>query len=192
MSINSFPAYKHLLQENYVKYKHFFLPLFKLLSKILCHVFIVMLQLHNLLVSKMASMKEKAQRVLWCHETKSPVSVQWKFRNEYAQPPPDVKIINAWYSKFVENVSVGELNRSGRPSVCVETVDAVREAFQRTSGKSTYLASNELRVPKSKVVKILHKRLKLYAYKVQIVQTLQPDEGPRRASVATEILRRID
>jgi len=33
--IKSFPDYKHLLQENYVEYKHiFFLPLLKLFSKI--------------------------------------------------------------------------------------------------------------------------------------------------------------
>ena len=41
VSIKSFPDYKHLLQENYVEYKHFFLPLLKLVSKILCLVFIV-------------------------------------------------------------------------------------------------------------------------------------------------------
>ena len=40
VSIKSFPDYKHLLQENYVEYKHIFFPLFKLVSKILCHVFI--------------------------------------------------------------------------------------------------------------------------------------------------------
>ena len=80
----------------------------------------------------MASMKEKAQCVLWYHETKSPVTVQRKFRNEYGQPQSDVKSIKAWYSKFVETGSVGDLNRSGRPSVSDETVDAVREAFQRS------------------------------------------------------------
>jgi len=41
VSIKSFPDYKHLLQENYVEYKHIFLPLLKLVSKILRHVFIV-------------------------------------------------------------------------------------------------------------------------------------------------------
>ena len=41
MSIKSFHDYKHLLQENYVKYKLFFLPLLKFVSKVLCHVFIV-------------------------------------------------------------------------------------------------------------------------------------------------------
>jgi len=44
VSIKSFPHYRHLLQENYVEYKHIFLPLLKLVSKILYHVFIVMLQ----------------------------------------------------------------------------------------------------------------------------------------------------
>jgi hypothetical protein len=39
VSIKSFPDYKHLLQENYVEYKHiFFLPLLKVVSKILCHL----------------------------------------------------------------------------------------------------------------------------------------------------------
>jgi len=47
MSIKSFPDYKHSLQENYVEYKHiFFLPLLKLVSKILCHVFIVVYMLY--------------------------------------------------------------------------------------------------------------------------------------------------
>ena len=63
--------------------------------------------------------------------------MQRKFRNEYGRPPPDVKRIKAWYSKFVETGSVGDLHRSGRPSVSDETVDAVREAFQSSPGKST-------------------------------------------------------
>jgi len=41
VSLKSFPDHKHLLQENYVENKHNFLPLLKLVSKLLCHVFIV-------------------------------------------------------------------------------------------------------------------------------------------------------
>ena len=52
-------------------------------------------------------------------------------------PPPDVKSITAWYSKLIETGSVGYLNRSDRPCVSDETVDAVREAFQRSPDKST-------------------------------------------------------
>jgi len=58
-----------------VEYKHtFFYQLLKLVSKILCSVFIIMLQLHKQASVKMASMKEKVQCVLWYHETKSPIS----------------------------------------------------------------------------------------------------------------------
>ena len=39
--IKSFPDYKHLLQENYGNTNIFFLPLLKLVSKILCRLFIV-------------------------------------------------------------------------------------------------------------------------------------------------------
>jgi len=53
-----------------------------------------------------------------------------------------------------------------------ETVNVVREASQRSPRKTSPRASNELLVPQSTVVKILHKRLKIYAYKVQIVQSL--------------------
>ena len=35
VNINSFPDYEYLLQENYGEYKHIFLPLRKLVSKIL-------------------------------------------------------------------------------------------------------------------------------------------------------------
>ena len=63
----------------------------------------------------MASMKEKAQAVLWYHVTKLSVTVQGNFRNEYGRTPSYVEIIKAWYSKFVETGSVGGLNRSGRP-----------------------------------------------------------------------------
>jgi hypothetical protein len=40
------PYYKHLLQENCVEKKTYFLTLLKLVYKISCHVFVVMLQFH--------------------------------------------------------------------------------------------------------------------------------------------------
>ena len=47
MSIHLFPVMHLYALQNYVEYIFFFLPLLKVVSKILCHVFIVMLQLHN-------------------------------------------------------------------------------------------------------------------------------------------------
>ena len=140
----------------------------------------------------MVSLQEKAQCVLWYHETKSPVAVQRKFRNEYRRDPPDVKRIKDWYKKFTETGSVEDRKRSGRPSVSDASVDAVRDAFQRSPRKSVRRASIELRMPRSTVHKVLHKRLRLRAYKVQLVQELKPHDRPQREAFATEILSRID
>jgi hypothetical protein len=76
--------------------------------------------------------------------------------------------------------------------VSEETVDAVRDAFQRSPRKSTRRASHELPIPQRTKVNILSKRLRLCAYKVQLVQALGPDDHLRRAAFATEMLQRID
>jgi hypothetical protein len=76
--------------------------------------------------------------------------------------------------------------------VSEETVDGVRDAFQSSPPKSTCRAPHELRIPKSTVVKMLYKRLRLCAYKVQLVEALEPDDDPQRAAFATGKLQRID
>ena len=88
--------------------------------------------------------------------------------------------------------SILDRKRSGRPSIDEETVDAVRVAFRSSPRKSIRVASNELVIPRSIVHKVLHKRLRLHAYKLQIVQALKPDDHHRRAAFAEEILQRID
>ena len=42
------------------------------------------------------------------------------------------------------------------------------------------------------VHRLLHKRLKLYADKVQILQELKPNDGPKRKAFALEMLSRIE
>ena len=129
VSIKSFPDYKRLFQENYVEYKHiFFLPLLKVVSKILHHVFIVMLQLHNLLVSKWRQRRRKPS--VFCSITKQNHWLRCSgnseiFRNECGRPPPDVQSIKARYSKFVETGSVGDCNRSDRPRHVGERVERI-------------------------------------------------------------------
>jgi hypothetical protein len=71
--------------------------------------------------------------------------------------------------------------------VSVETIGAVRDAFQ-----STPRSSHELRIPQNTVVNILRKWLRLWVFKVRLVQALESDDVPRRAIFATEMLQRID
>ena len=123
---------------------------------------------------------------------KSPTAVQRKFRNEFGQDPPHINSIKRWFKNFMETGSILDRKRSGRPSIDEETVDTVRVAFHRSPRKSIRVVSNEFAIPRSTVHKVLHKRFRLHAYKLQIVQALKPDDHPRRAPFVKEILQRID
>ena len=68
--------------------------------------------------------------------------------------------------------SILDRKKSGRLNIDRETVDALRVAFHRSQWKSIRVASNELTIPRSTVYKVLHKRLRLHAYELQIVQAL--------------------
>ncbi|GBL74033.1 hypothetical protein AVEN_230946-1 [Araneus ventricosus] len=96
----------------------------------------------------MASIEQKVQRVLWFHETKSPINAQRAFRRCYGRNLPDTKSIKRWYEKFKETGSVTDLPRSGRPSVSEETIELV----QRSPTKSTCQASRELQIPQTSLL----------------------------------------
>lgn len=44
----------------------------------------------------MTRLQEKSKRVLWFHESHSPVKVQRRFVREFRKTPPDVKGVNSW------------------------------------------------------------------------------------------------
>ena len=57
--------------------------------------------------------------------------------------------------------------------------------------KSIRTAARQLELRRSTVRKVLHKNLRLYAYKVQMLQALQPNNMPRRKEFAVNMLQRI-
>ena len=104
----------------------------------------------------MLTIQQKAQCALWYHESKSPTTIQRKFRYEFGQDPPHINSIKRWYKNLMENESILDRKISGRPSIDKETVDAVRVAFYGSPRKSIGVASNKLAIPRSTVHKILH------------------------------------
>ena len=124
----------------------------------------------------MFTIQQKAQCVLSYHKLKSLTTVQRKFRNEFGQDPHHTNSIKRWFENFMKTGSILDCKISGRSSIDEETVDAVHVAFHRSPRKSIRVASNELVIPRSTVHKVLHKRLRLHAYKLQIVQALKPDD----------------
>ena len=81
--------------------------------------------------------------------------------------------------------------RSRRPGTSEENIEHVRQAFQGSPMKSIRTAARQLELPRSTVHKVLHKNLRLYAYKMQMLQALQPNDMPRQKEFAVNKLQRI-
>ena len=139
----------------------------------------------------MATVQEKAQCVQWLMETKSPTQTQRNYRRRYGKAPPSRPSLKAWYDKFMETGSVGDKQRCGRPKTADETVERIQEAYAHSPTKSIRMASRQLQVPRSTVHRILHKQLGMRAYKVQLLQKLEPNDKPRRKDFAFDMLTRM-
>lgn len=140
----------------------------------------------------MASPSERAFCVMWFFESKSVTQVQRNFRTKYGKHPPSRNSIIAWKNKFLETGSVLDRHRSGRRSTSESDVDRIHQSFARSPRKSVRTASMELRIPRSTVHDVLHKKLRLRAYKVQITQELQVNDLPRRYAFALEMLSKME
>ena len=142
-----------------------------------------MIELYELNPHKMTTPQEKAQRVSWFIETKSDVQTQRNYRSKYGRDPPSLSI-RLWHKKFMETGTVFDTRRSGRPRTSEENIERVRQAFQRSPMKSIRTAARQLELPRSTVHKVLHKNLRLYAYKVKMLQALQPNDMAKRKEFA--------
>ena len=80
-----------------------------------------------------------------------------------------------------------DTRRSGRPRTSEENIERLRQPFQRSPMKSIRTAARQLELPRSTVHKVLHKNLRLYAYKVQMLQALQPNDMPRQKEFAVNM-----
>ena len=150
-----------------------------------------MIELYELNPHKMTIPQEKAQSVSWFIETKSDVQTQRNYRSKYGRDPPSRPSIHLWHKKFMETRTVFDTKRCGQLRTSEENIERVRQAFQRSPMKSIRTASRQLELPRSTAHKVLHKNLRLYAYKVQMLQALQPNDMPRRKEFALNMLQRI-
>jgi transposase-like protein len=117
----------------------------------------------------MASPQEKAQCVLWYAESKSVVTVQRKFRRVYRKYAPTDKSIRKWFQQFQETGSVLKAHSPSRPCTSQDDTERIRVAFQRSPKRSVRHVSCKLQIPKITVHDVLQRRLKLRAYKLQLV-----------------------
>ena len=86
------------------------------------------------------------------------------------------------HRKFMETGSLMDRPRSGRlrSGQSEENVAAVREASDLSQGKSIRRASAELNISATSIQRILWHGLRLFPYKIQVVQKLEPQDCDSR------------
>lgn len=140
----------------------------------------------------MATPQQKAQCVIWLVQTNSVVTVQRNFRREFGCDVPDPKTIRSWLQHFKETGSVLKKKSPGRPHVSAENVERIRASCSASPKKSLKRRSLQLGLPRSTVYDVVRKRLKLHAYKIQLVHEIKPNDRPLRLEFAVATLNKID
>ena len=115
---------------------------------------------------------------------------------------PVHSMIYRWVNKFRTHGTVLNLNRkdtnrqshSGRPksSRAPSKVAAVRDSVVRSPGKSLRRRSQELRINRESVRRILIADLNMYPYRIQIKQKLTPDDMKKRVIMCHWFCDKID
>jgi len=137
--------------------------------------------------------RRKVQCVLWLAELKSGTRVERRARREWNVDPPTRKSIYEWDKTLRETGSlISQAGKHPKQHVTEETVDRVHGSFSRSPRRSFRQASRELGVPPSTVKDIVHKRLRLHAYKLQLLHHIKPNDHRKRTDFAVEMLSHIE
>lgn len=123
---------------------------------------------------------EKSFCVLEYEKMRSATVVQRQFRTHFRKDPPNRVSIYEWYSKFSTTGCLNEGKSAVRPSVTVNQVDFVRESIALNPKKSTCKVKMELQTSHSTVYNIMRKRLKMFPYKLQLLQSLTDGDQLKR------------
>ena len=79
----------------------------------------------------------------------------------------------------METGSVLRKKGVGLPQISEPEIESVQVAYTKSPRNSIRGASTQLQIPHSTIHKVLHRNLRLYAYKVQLLKTLKPEDKPR-------------
>ncbi|GBM24409.1 hypothetical protein AVEN_167636-1 [Araneus ventricosus] len=82
--------------------------------------------------------------------------------------------------------------KSGCHSRSFDDVQRIQETFRRSPQKSIRIAARHLQIPRSTVHDVVHKKLRLYAYKLQLLHDLKLDDKPRHRTLVEEMLQKSE
>lgn len=121
-----------------------------------------------------------AEMVVWFEETKYAIT--------YRGDPPQVKTINQWFHKFLTTRLVMKQYGGGRGSIGEDPVRSPEKHFSETDDvNSTGIEVNES--PRSTFLRVVHRRLRLYAYKFKFCNISRQETTP---TIIVDMLHRIE
>lgn len=132
--------------------------------------------------------KERAEIVqLYIQNNFSIVKTKRAFRakNKVKSAPGD-NTIRRLYAKFMNSGNVNNASHSSRQRTrrSDENIEAVRASVEADPRTSSYHRSQELGIARTTLRRIIHSDLKMFPYKIQIAQKLNPADYPRRLDYA--------
>ena len=148
-------------------------------------------------IAKQFSDQERIKIIELYFATKSTVLVQRQFRREFpGRKIPHRNTIKNLVEKFRDSGSVTNNNKghSGPPSTATTPahVQDVRAHLEQSPRKSTRRLSQEVGISRTSVRRIIHRDLKLFPYKVQVLQAQTQANKDQRYEFGQEISERIE
>lgn len=140
----------------------------------------------------MATRQQKAFCVLEFAKSESIIRVQREFRRRYGANPPSDNNIRRWYRQFCDTGCLCKGKSPGRPRVSDENTERIRETFACSPRKSLRRASRELQMPHQTIWKVVRRRLLMKAYKIHMLQALQPNDKIARMNFCNFFQESID
>ena len=139
----------------------------------------------------MLTLKERCKIAAWMEVLQSVIAVQQRFRALYRPGyTPDRNTIINIHRKFMKTGSVMDRRSLGRPRIGQndENVANAREAFDFSQGKSTRRAFLELNTSATSIQRILRRELRIFSYKIQVVQKLESQDHNNRVAMCEALL----
>ena len=118
------------------------------------------------------SNQRKAACVQKYIQTGSIASTRRWYATTYGAAAPSRNSILRWYRRFLQNGTVADLPRSGRPQADPQVVSRIEGAFHENPRLSLRVAERVLQVLRSTICDVLKKKLKMFPYKISFLQQL--------------------
>ena len=144
---------------------------------------------------KHVNKRAKVQNCSWQEVFQSPTEVQRRFHATYGPHyEPTRRTIYAIHAKFMETGSVNDQPRSGRPRSgrSEENQEVVETTFVQDQTKYIRRASLELNISRATIHRLLRKDIGMHPYKLQIVQSLEPQDYDSRLEMCETLIHRYE